>query len=130
MGGKVQYEPLVLRPEWLWRLIGDKYYVGNVTVIILDSNVSDASLAAIEVLHDVKRLKLINVQITDANLEHLERLINLETLAIDNTLITDAGLEHLANLSNLRRATLRNKQVTDEGVKKLQQALPKCTIYH
>ncbi|MCH7688975.1 MAG: hypothetical protein IH899_20245 [Planctomycetes bacterium] len=41
---------------------------------------------------------------------------------------TDDTLTQLHRLTSLKRVTLRMTRVTDEGVKKLQQALPKCTL--
>jgi hypothetical protein len=46
------------------------------------------------------------------------------------TPITDDGLVHLKDLTRLKELRLYHTQVTDEGVKKLQEALPKCEIYH
>ena len=42
----------------------------------------------------------------------------------------DAALKHLKGLTSLRQPDLRGAHVTDEGVKRLQQALPNCTIEH
>ena len=69
-------------------------------------------------------------QITDEGLVHLEGLTNLETLYLNDTQVTDAGLVHLKGLTKLEWLDLRNTEVTDKGVKKLQEALPNCTIDH
>ena len=63
-------------------------------------------------------------------MEHLEELTNLEVLFLGATQITDAGLVHLEGLTSLKLLWLSGTQFTDEGAKKLQQALPNCTIRH
>ena len=67
-------------------------------------------------------------QATDVDLEHLKALTTLQYLNLPFSKVTDAGLEHLKGLTNLEELDLRATNVTDEGVKKLQQALPNCTI--
>jgi hypothetical protein len=51
-------------------------------------------------------------------------------LDLAGTKVTDAGLEHLKALMQLKELHLDSTRGTDEGVKKLQQALPKCHIFH
>ncbi len=69
-----------------------------------------------------------STQITDAGLAHLAGLTQLRDLCLQGTQITDAGLKHLAGLTQLRELHLENTQIMDDGVKKLRQALPKCDI--
>jgi hypothetical protein len=70
------------------------------------------------------------VQITDTGLRHLKGLNELTVLWLPRTKITDSGLETLRGLNKLQLLDLYDTQVTDEGVERLQQALPKCTIFH
>ena len=79
-------------------------------------------------LTNLETLVLNDTQITDVGLEHLKGLTKLKKLSLRNTRITDAGLVHLKGLTNLESLNCRSTQVTDKGVKKLQQALPNCTI--
>ena len=86
-------------------------------------------------LEHLKRLtnreypSLSEINFTNAGLEYLKGLTNLEHLSLSQAFVTDAGLEHLKGLTNLRILDLKDTKVTDAGVKKLQQALPNCTIY-
>jgi hypothetical protein len=66
--------------------------------------------------------------VTDAGLAFLGRLPQLRQLNLAGTKVTDAGLEHIRGLTQLEDLHLAGTQVTDEGVKKLQQALPNCQI--
>lgn len=95
---------------------------------LAETAVTDRGLAYIEGLEDLKWLDLGATKITDAGLVHLSKMHHLEHLCLEDTGISDAGVEHLLGLSNLELLDLRGTRVTDEGVKKLQQALPDCTI--
>lgn len=85
-------------------------------------------------LAGMKRLRELHLggclQVTDAGLKHLRDLEALEYLSVSSTHVTDAGLEYLPELTKLQFLNLVSTKVTDAGVKKLQQALPKCRIYH
>ncbi len=95
-----------------------------------NTQITDAGLLHLAGLTQLQRLILDNTRITDAGLVHLARLTQLQELLLDNTQITDAGLAHIAGLTRLQLLGLNDTQVTDEGVKKLQEALPNCTIIH
>jgi hypothetical protein len=47
---------------------------------------------------------------------------------LSDTAISDAGLEHLRGLTQLTALRIRRTKTTDAGEKKLQKALPNCTI--
>lgn len=78
----------------------------------------------------VHNVVLEETGITDGDLENLKGLNQFGSLLLQGTQVSDAGLEHLSGLTELRCLTLTRTKVTDDGVKKLQQALPKCEIYH
>jgi len=61
-------------------------------------------------------------------LKHLKGMSQLETLNLRGTQVSDDGLVHLRGLTTLKSLNLTNTGVTDEGAKKLQQALPNCSI--
>ncbi len=92
------------------------------------AGVTDAGLEHLGGLTKLEFLGLSGTQTTDAGLENLERLTGLRDLVLRETQITNAGLEHLKGLSQLELLDLRGTRVTDEGVKRIQQALPNCTI--
>jgi len=60
----------------------------------------------------------------------LKGLTQLGDLRPNFTKITDVGLMHLKGLKNLEKLVLTETNVTDAEVEKLQQALPKCQVYH
>ena len=117
VGGKVQRdETLPNKP------------VGIVT--LSKPNITDAQMAHLKGMTELKKLYLGGSKITDAGLENLKGLTKLEILGIGNTKVTDAGLVHLRGLYNLKLLSLSRTKVTDEGVKELQKALPNCIIGH
>jgi len=67
-------------------------------------------------------------QLTDVGLTHLAGLTHLKYQDLHGTQVTDAGLVHLQGLTQLRHLRLEHTQVTGVGVRRLQTALPKCTI--
>ena len=93
-------------------------------------DVTDDELEQLQVLKNLRFLRLARTSVGDAGLVHLKDLTNLKRLNLEGNIVTDAGLEHLKGLTNLEELDLRWTKVTDDGVKKLQQALPKCKILH
>jgi hypothetical protein len=92
---------------------------------------TDAQLAEkLKEIPEVGNLNLSRTKVTDAGLVYLKGLEKLKKLRLNFTRITDAGLVHLAGLSNLKQLGLQRTRVTDAGIKKLQKALPDCTIKH
>lgn len=103
----------------------------NLRVLMLDN--TDISDAALELLRQFPRLEylyLSNTKITDEGLEHLDSLSNLHLLDLDGTRITDAGLEHLHQLKKLEGVSLSDTLVSKAGMEKLQKALPNCGIWY
>jgi len=92
------------------------------------TKVTDAGLAALEPLKNIRRLHLENTKIGDAGLTHLKGLTTLEYLNLYGTQVTDSGLEQLAGLKNLKALYLWQTKVTPAGVEKLKKSLPKCDV--
>ena len=92
------------------------------------TKVTDAGLAPVAGLTNLRRLHLEKTGVTDAGLVHLKGLANLEYLNLYNTQVTDAGLANLEGLKNLKNVYLWQSKATDAGVAKLQAALPACKI--
>ncbi len=94
------------------------------------NNVTDAGLVHLEALSQLQVLCVSSTKVTDAGLIFLHRLNQLQGLSLLCDNITDAGLAHLQGLSQLQRLDLCFTKVSDRGVKKLQRALPRCSISH
>ena len=97
---------------------------------LVGTAITGAGLEHLKDLPSLSYLGLADTAITDAGLEQLRGLTNLEYLSLYETAITDAGLEHLKGLGQLSSVVLYRTSVTKDGVAELQQALPKCSIYH
>ena len=64
---------------------------------------TDADLANVAGLKNLKRLSLARTAVSDAGLAHVKGLAQLETLNLFQTKVTDAGLAQLSGLKNLKR---------------------------
>ena len=124
------------------------------SLFLANSKITDAGLAHLKGLENLKSLNLVWTKITDEGLVHLKGLTNLEKLYLSVTKITDAGLIHLKGLTKLKllnllfckitdagllhlkgpgkleNLNLLGTKVTDAGVKSLKKALPDCKIRH
>jgi YHS domain-containing protein len=92
------------------------------------SKVTDAGLAEVGKLTNLRRLHLEKTAVTDAGLANLKGLANLEYLNLYSTAVTDAGLAHLTGLKNLRNLYLWQTKVTAEGAASLKKSLATVTI--
>lgn len=92
------------------------------------SKITDAGLAQVASLTNLRRLHLEKTAVTDAGLAHVKGLANLEYLNLYSTPITDAGLAHLAGLKNLRNLYVWQTKVTAEGAAGLKKSLPTVNI--
>ena len=114
------------------------------SVSIVDSGISVKGLAS---LHECDSLRSLCVMsscqpgengcIPDMNggdvAREVARFKRLEILAIMDTAISDNGLRHLEQLSHLQQLTLsgpalQRPRFTKRGMKRLQEALPDCSI--
>ena len=77
---------------------------------------------------EVVEVHLNRKKISDAGLADIKALTNLKTLNLAFTQITDAGLVHIKGLTSLRLLHLQGTQITAAGKAKLQEALPNCNI--
>ena len=64
---------------------------------------------------DTVVLQLANPDVTDATLAYLQTLTQLRELDVNDTQITDAGLELLSRLPALQILRLRGTKITDPG---------------
>jgi hypothetical protein len=88
-------------------------------------NISDSSLSHLQALTQLRRLILTSdgsITITDKGLDYLEGMEHLAELWITHhSQITDAGIKKIAAFSELRSLMLRGAQVTDAGVASLKK---------
>ena len=100
------------------------------SLVLLNTQISDAGLAHLKGLTSLQKLNLYGTRVTSAGLAHLKGLKNLQELNLIGTQVDDAGLIHLKGLPKLKKLILFNTKVTAAGAKKLEAALPKCSILH
>jgi len=95
---------------------------------IARSKVTDAGLAKVAAMKNLKELHLEGTSIGDAGLDHLKGLAELEYLNLYSTKVTDAGAAKLAALAKLKALYLWQSGVTKAGVAALKAKLPKTHI--
>jgi hypothetical protein len=91
--------------------------------------VTDAGLARLSSLDELRTLTLQVTKVTDAGLVHLASLHKLRDLNLCHTQITDAGLERLGPLHELRRLGLSETPVTEAGKNAFAASHPECRVF-
>lgn len=92
------------------------------------SKVTDAGLASLAGMKNLKKLHLPNTAVTDAGIDSLIVLTNLEYLNLFNTKITDTGLAKLEKLPNLKRLFVWQTGATKPAAEALHAKLPGLVI--
>ena len=92
------------------------------------TNATDADLAHIAPMRNLSRLMLNRTSVTDAALGPLKINTALETINLYGTQVTDAGIMQLAENKALRKVFLFESKATADGAKKLEEALPECSV--
>ena len=94
-------------------------------------SITDAGMADVARMTQVRSLDLRNTAITDEGLAALTRMQNLTWLTLDDCPgITDRGLELLARKSNWAHVWVSAcPNVTQAGIARLQAALPNCVLH-
>ena len=156
-GGEA-FETATIGPKWLQQLVGkhrlqELKVFERVTRVSLDiTAITDADVAHLSKLTNLKYLSFSRTAITDTGLAHLSGLAKLEYLSLSestvtdaglaqlsglanlrelylfNTAVTDTGLPHLTRLTNLRHLSFGGSQVTGKGIEELRKSLPNCNI--
>ena len=86
-----------------------------------DCNMTDVGLAHLKGLTGLEVLVIPGSHLTDEGLAHIEGLKNLRVLHIvGGRHITDAGMIHLAGLTGLELLTMNQREVTDGGLEHLK----------
>jgi Leucine-rich repeat (LRR) protein len=78
--------------------------------------VSDVGLAHVAGLSRLRQLGLPGTGVDDAALAHVSGLSHLRRLDLSRTQVSNAGLTHLAGLNELRELDLRGTDVSDAGL--------------
>ncbi len=81
--------------------------------------VTGPGLTALQSMSSLESLSLPYTHLTDEGLVHIKGLKNLQSLSLSGTNITDAGLPNLAGLARLRTLTLYKTAVSDAGLASL-----------
>jgi uncharacterized membrane protein len=90
--------------------------------------VTDAGMASLAGMKNLKKLHLPNTAVTDAGIDSLLTLTNLEYLNLFNTKLTDAGLAKLEKLPNLKRLFVWQTAATKPAAEALHAKLPNLVI--
>ncbi|MGA2031946.1 MAG: hypothetical protein ABSG68_06810 [Thermoguttaceae bacterium] len=112
--------------------LGGKVYLGeDGTVVAVDlgrTKTTDADLALVKQLPQLRGLSLWGTQVGDTGLLNLEDLSQLEELNLLCTKVSDAGLVHLKGARQLRSLNLLGTSVTRDGVADLRKSLPLLVV--
>lgn len=81
------------------------------------TSVTNAGLAALKNLRDLRTLKLQFDDITDEGLTALRQHPNLSVLNLTSTKVTETGLSQLSALTELRDLGLASLPITDDGMR-------------
>lgn len=81
--------------------------------------VSDAGLAKLAQLTNLRSLSLRGTKLTDEAADVLAKFTLLQQLDLDSTTITDTGVAKLLTLASLKRLVLAKTGITDSGVASL-----------
>jgi hypothetical protein len=95
---------------------------------VRDTYLTDAMLARVQWLRNLKDISVGGQAITDDGLANLAGLSGLEYVDLHETATTDAGLEHLKALPRLKSLNLFGTKVTAQGVKKFEATHPDVKI--
>ncbi len=72
----------------------------------------------------LQRLELAGVKITDAGIAHLIPLANLRSLVLRDTEATDACIESLRQLPRLQSLDVRGTKISADGLRLLRKSIP------
>jgi hypothetical protein len=90
------------------------------SIVLNETDVTDRGLSGLAELTGLEALRIgVGRQITDAGLAELARLQDLKELALVGTRVTDEGMKHVAALRGLRQLSVSD--VSDAGFHQLRQ---------
>ena len=126
--GATNFGPESARSPWVRLILGEDVAGLGGCVEIGNSDLSDADLAQLTSLRQIRRLMLNHTQVTDQGLVHLQKLSHLSNLGLDGTQISDEGLESLHACHSLEFLSLYGTRTTPAGVERLRTALPYLNV--
>ena len=126
--GASNFGPESARPPWLQWILGEDVAGTGGCIEFYGPEVSDADLATLTSLCQIRRLSLNHTQVTDRGLVHLQKLPHLRYLSLDKTEVSDKGLESLRACRSLEFVSLYGTQTTLEGVQRLRAAVPSVRV--
>lgn len=91
-----------------------------VKVDLHESAVTDAELALLAALPELRHLDLRKTKVTDAGVAHLQSLRELRFLNLFRTSVSDAGLASLGELKQLETLLIGGTKVTSSGLAALK----------
>lgn len=98
----------------------------TIVLQMANADVTDATLANLRSLEQLRELDLNNTKVTDAGLQVLRVLPHLQSVRLKNTAVTDSGFRaSFMNLDNLLMLELSGTGVTPATVKEWKAAKPK-----
>jgi hypothetical protein len=92
------------------------------------TSVTDASLATIGAMHHLTHLHLGMTQVKGPGVVYLARLQRLWRLSLEETDIDDSVVPVLARLSSLRRLAVWRTRLSVTGLAALRAAVPQCSV--
>ena len=108
--------------------LADPQALAQVTQLSLRGLAMNANLTHLPNLPQLESVDL-GLSVTDAGLAHLDGLTQLKFLKLDKARLTDQGLVHLRGLTQLKEVNLRGTAVTAMGVGALQKGLSRVPDY-
>ena len=99
-------------------------------LFLYGSKITDAGLVHFKPLHQLEFLGIQHTRVTGSGLVHLQGLKNLAWLDLSYTQIGDPQLGQLEKLSQLKAVGLYGTRVSPDGIRRVQAALPDCTVLY
>ncbi len=93
-----------------------------------ETGITDAGLVTLKGMKSLQRLELCGTRITDAGLEHLSGLSSLQILDLSFTDVRRAGIVHLKKLTDLRSLNVQGTVLDDFAVQEIRRALPNVSV--
>lgn len=106
---------------WFRGLLGDDFFFEIAGLRVCRGDFKDEDVRSFCLIDPVEIIDLEGTGITDASLATLSNLPNLRVLTLDQTRISGNGLAHLSRLASLETLSLANCQLTDADVTPLME---------